>query len=124
MASQLRFIQAGGTARASAASTASAASVRQPVWLLVAAAVPGPEEVRAWQVSHRGKCCGRTASLQALTAQLAVPLVPLVCLEANVGDGSLPSAGVLASLRLFVSAVKPSLTQAGAEELVAVKAVC
>ena len=61
---------------------------------------------------------------QAATAQLAVPVVPLVCLEAIVGDGSLPSTGVLASLRLFVSAVKPSLTQAGAEELVAVKAVC
>ena len=61
---------------------------------------------------------------QVATAQLAVPLVPLVCLEAIVGDGSLPSAGVLASLRLFVSAVKPSLTQAGAAGLVAVKAVC
>ena len=41
-----------------------------------------------------------------------------------MGDGSLPSAGVWASLRLFVSPVKPSLTQAGADLLVAVKAVC
>src|SRR5579875_616957 len=41
-----------------------------------------------------------------------------------VGDGSLPRAGVLASLRLFVSPVKPSLTQVGATWLVPVRTVC
>ena len=48
----------------------------------------------------------------------------MVCVEAIVGDGSLPRAGVWASLRLFVSPVKPVLTQVGAAWLVAVKAVC
>src|ERR1700677_3750289 len=57
-------------------------------------------------------------------AQLAVPVVPLVSSEASVGDDSLPSAGVAVRLRLFVSPVKPSLTQLGAEEpVLAVKAV-
>src|SRR5215469_13424496 len=51
-------------------------------------------------------------------------MVPLVCSEAIVGDGSLPSAGVVVRLRLVVSPVKPSLTQVGAEELVAFKTVC
>jgi hypothetical protein len=51
--------------------------------------------------------------------------VPLVCSEAIVGDDSLPGAGVAVRLRLFVSPVKPSLTQVGAEEpLLAIKAVC
>jgi hypothetical protein len=54
-----------------------------------------------------------------LTAQLAVPAVPSVCFDAIVGDDSVPSAGLAASLRLFVSPVKPSLTQTGAPELVA-----
>jgi hypothetical protein len=45
-------------------------------------------------------------------------------LETIVGDGSDPSPGVLASVRLFVSPVNPSFTHVGAEELVAVKVVC
>jgi hypothetical protein len=49
-------------------------------------------------------------------AQLAVALVPLVCLEAIVGNGSLPSAGVLVSLRLFVSAVVPPWAQEAVED--------
>jgi hypothetical protein len=39
----------------------------------------------------------------AAAVQLAVPLVPLVCLEARVGDGLRPSARVAARLRLFNS---------------------
>jgi hypothetical protein len=40
---------------------------------------------------------------QAATAQLAVRAAASVCFDAKVGDGSLPSAGVAASLRLLVS---------------------
>ena len=60
---------------------------------------------------------------QVATAQLAVPAAPSVCFDASVGDGTLPSAGVAASFRLFVSPVKPSLTQVGADELVPVSVV-
>jgi hypothetical protein len=41
-----------------------------------------------------------------------------------MGNGLLDSAGVLASVRLFVSPVKPSLTHFGAAELVPFRAVC
>ena len=65
-----------------------------------------------------------TVWLRRLPGSSPLRLVPLVCLVAIVGDGSLPSAGVVVSLRLFVSPVKPSSTQVGAELLVAVRAVC
>jgi hypothetical protein len=60
---------------------------------------------------------------QAAVAQLAVPVVPFVCFVPIVGDDSLPSAGVAASVRLFVSPVKPVMSQVGADELVAVSDV-
>src|SRR5579862_3251499 len=93
----------------------------------VAAQLAGAEA--ATQGLRRARCApcgaiGLCGQAQALVAQLAVPVEPLVCLEAIVGDDSLPSAGVWASLRLLVSPVKPSLTQVGAPELVVVRAVC
>ncbi len=68
----------------------------------------------------------------AAVEQFAVPVVPLVCLEATVGNDSLPVAGtgVLVRLRLLVSPVVPvtpgvlSGTHEGAAELVVVRAVC
>src|SRR5579863_7316745 len=78
-----------------------------------------PPRFRAGRPTNR--LCGRA---QALRAQLAVVLVPLVCLEAIVGEGSLPSAGVAVSLRLFVSPVKPSLTHLGSTCVPSVMAVC
>src|ERR1017187_2839008 len=84
-----------------------------------------PRETRA---SPAGPTCparsGPASPANVATGQFAVAVVPLVCMVAIVGDGWLPSTGVLVGVRLFVSPVKPSWTQEGAAELVDVKAVC